>query len=175
MQKVLDSNTAMKYLSGERNTITGLVAKFADTQNLKTYTEVYNGLRLDYSGTTFVDPGTEGATMYAIRFASDETASKVVKSVRSDELGNAGWLYPYTGTGFISSALELDMTTPKPCNVLQEGTTLIPEYIARVVDDTGVALRDGAEMYIIGESGEEILYAVFDASPNRNCFVRIGE
>ncbi len=162
MQKVVDPDTAMKYLSGERTTITGSVAKFSDTQGLKTYTDVYNGLRLDYTGKNpFADPGAKGATMYAIRFTSKDTTDKVVKSVRSSELGNLEWAYPYTGTGFISSASKLDIGTTKPYSILEQGKTVIPEYVARNIDD-GVALKEGAEMYKITDSGEEILYAIFD-------------
>ena len=173
MQKVVDPDTAMKYLSGERKTITGSVAKFSDTQDLKTYTDVYNGLRLDYTGKNpFADPGTKDATMYAIRFTSDDAAEKIAKSVRSSELGNLGWKYPYTGTGFISSASKLDMGTPKPCSILEQGKTVIPEYVARNIDD-GVSLNKDAEMYKITDSGEEILYAVFDYASK--CFTRIGD
>ena len=153
MQKVVDPDTAMKYLSGERTTITGSVAKFSDTQGLKTYTDVYNGLRLDYTGKNpFADPGTKDATMYAIRFTSDDAAEKIAKSVRSSELGNLEWTYPYTGTGFISSASKLDMGTPKPCSILEPGKTVIPEYVARSIDG-GIALEIGAEMYKITDSG----------------------
>lgn len=173
MQKVVDPDTAMKYLSGERKTITGSVAKFSDTQDLKTYTDVYNGLRLDYTGKNpFADPGTKDATMYAIRFTSDDAAEKIAKSVRSSELGNLGWKYPYTGTGFISSASKLDMGTPKPCSILEQGKTVIPEYVARNIDD-GVSLNKDAEMYKITDSGEEILYAVFDYASK--CFKGIGD
>lgn len=162
MQKVVDPKIAMEYLSGERTTITGSVAKFSDTQGLKTYTDVYNGLRLDYTGENpFADPGTKDATMYAIRFTSDDASEKIAKSVRSSELGNLGWEYPYTGTGFISSASKLDIGTTKPYSILEQGKTVIPEYIARNIDD-GVALKEGAEMYKITDSGEEILYAIFD-------------
>ena len=162
MQKVVDPDTAMKYLSGERTTITGSVAKFSDTQGLKTYTDVYNGLRLDYTGKNpFADPGTKDATMYAIRFTSKDTTDKVVKSVRSSELGNLEWAYPYTGTGFISSASKLDIGTTKPYSILEQGKTVIPEYVAKNVKG-GVALKEGAEMYKITDSGEEILYAIFD-------------
>ena len=162
MQKVVDPDTAMKYLSGERTTITGSVAKFSDTQGLKTYTDVYNGLRLDYTGKNpFADPGTKDATMYAIRFTSGQTEEKIAKSVRSSELGNLEWTYPYTGTGFISSASKLDIGTTKPYSILEQGKTVIPEYVARNIDD-GVALKKGAEMYKITDSGEEILYAIFD-------------
>ena len=163
MQKVVDPDTAMKYLSGERTTITGSVAKFSDTQGLKTYTDVYNGLRLDYTGENpFADPGTKDAIMYAIRFTSDDAAEKIAKSVKSSELGNLGWKYPYTGTGFISSASKLDIGTTKPYSILEQGKTVIPEYVARSIDDIGVQLREGAEMYKITDSGEEILYAIFD-------------
>ncbi|MFR3075613.1 MAG: hypothetical protein ACLTMM_03985, partial [Lachnospiraceae bacterium] len=162
MQKVVAPKIAMEYLSGERTTITGSVAKFSDTQGLKTYTDVYNGLRLDYTGENlFDDLGTKDATMYAIRFTSDDTTEKIVKSVRSSELGNLGWEYPYTGTGFISSASKLDIGTKKPYSILEQGKTVIPEYIARSIDG-GIALEIGAEMYKITDSGEEILYAIFD-------------
>ena len=174
IQKVVDPDTAMKYLSGERTTITGSVAKFSDTQGLKTYTDVYNGLRLDYTGENpFADPGTKDATMYAIRFTSDDTTEKIVKSVKSSELGNLEWAYPYTGTGFISSASKLDIGTTKPYSILEQGKTVIPEYVARSIDDVGVQLREGAEMYKITDSGEEILYAIFDKKQKH--FKRIGD
>ena len=173
MQRVVAPKIAMEYLSGERTTITGSVAKFSDTQGLKTYTDVYNGLRLDYTGENpFADPGTKDATMYAIRFTSGQTEEKIAKSVRSSELGNLGWKYPYTGTGFISSASKLDIGTTKPYSILEQGKTVIPEYVARNIDD-GVALKKGAEMYKITDSGEEILYAIFDKEQKH--FTRIGE
>ena len=173
MQRVVAPKIAMEYLSGERTTITGSVAKFSDTQGLKTYTDVYNGLRLDYTGENlFDDLGTKDATMYAIRFTSDDTTEKIVKSVRSSELGNLGWEYPYTGTGFISSASKLDIGTKKPYSILEQGKTVIPEYVARNIDD-GVALKEGAEMYKITDSGEEILYAIFDKE--QMYFKRIGD
>ena len=173
MQKVVAPKIAMEYLSGDRTTITGSVAKFSDTQGLKTYTDVYNGLRLDYTGENpFADPGTKDATMYAIRFTSGQTEEKIAKSVRSSELGNLGWKYPYTGTGFISSASKLDIGTKKPYSILEQGKTVIPEYVARNIDD-GVALKKGAEMYKITDSGEEILYAIFDKEQKH--FTRIGE
>ena len=173
MQRVVAPKIAMEYLSGERTTITGSVAKFSDTQGLKTYTDVYNGLRLDYTGENlFDDLGTKDATMYAIRFTSDDTTEKIVKSVRSSELGNLGWEYPYTGTGFISSASKLDIGTEKPYSILEQGKTVIPEYVAKNVKG-GVSLEKGAEMYKITDSGEEILYAIFDKKQKH--FTRIGD
>ena len=93
--------------------------------------------------------------------------------VQSSELGNLGWKYPYTGTGFISSASKLDIGTKKPYSILEQGKTVIPEYIARNIDDVGVQLREGAEMYKITDSGEEILYAVFDYASK--CFKGIED
>ena len=81
--------------------------------------------------------------------------------VQRIELGNLGWEYPYTGTGFISSASKLDIGTTKPYSILEQGKTVIPEYVAKNVKG-GVALKEGAEMYKITDSGEEILYAIFD-------------
>ncbi len=141
-------------------------------QDLKTYKDTYNGLRLDYNGTTFVDPGTDNATMYAIRYTSDETSQKVVKSVRSTDLDNVSWKYPYTGTGFISSADELDLRKI-PGTVVNEGNKVIPEYYSKTIKNVGSKISDGAEMYKITESGEEILYAVYDEI--KEYFIVIGE
>ena len=92
--------------------------------------------------------------------------------VQNSELGNLGWKYPYTGTGFISSASKLDIGTPKPYSILEQGKTVIPEYVARNIDD-GVSLNKDAEMYKITDSGEEILYAVFDYASK--CFKKLGD
>ena len=172
MQKVISEETAKKYLNGIRDSITGSVAKFSDVQNLKTYTELFNGLRLDYQGTDFVIPGTENAVMYAIRFTSDETEDQVVKSVRNAVLDNAAWAYPYTGTGFISSAEILDLTNV-PGTPIKEGASLIPEYFAMAVEGEAVSLNNGAEMYKITESGDEILFAIYDKA--KSIFTKIGE
>lgn len=172
MQKVISEETAQKYLSGARDSITGSIAKLSDVQGLKTYTEVYNGLRLDYLRTDFVNPGTENATMYAIRFTSDETEDKVVKSVRNTVLDNATWAYPYTGTGFISSADSLDLTEI-PGKPIKEGDMIIPEYFAMTINNDSLPMNNGAEMYKITESGEEILYAIYDSI--KGLFIRLGE
>ena len=92
--------------------------------------------------------------------------------VQSSELGNLGWKYPYTGTGFISSASKLDIGTTKPYSILEQGKTVIPEYVARNIDD-GVVLKKGAEMYKITDNGEEVLYAIFDKKQKH--FTRIGD
>ena len=121
----------------------------------------------------FDDPGTKDATMYAIRFTSDDAAEKIAKSVRSSELGNLEWTYPYTGTGFISSASKLDIGTKKPYSILEQGKTVIPEYVAKSIDNIGVRIEKCAEMYKITDSGEEILYAVFDYASK--CFKKLGD
>ena len=177
MQKVINPNYLDSYFEVQgqySSSVSGSLAKLSDVQDLKTYTEVYNGLRLDYKGTPFVNPGTDNATMYAIRFTSDETQNNITKSVVSEALGNANWEPPYTGTGFISSAEKLDFTNFDginnfPAKTVTNGNKCIPEYIAK----NGVSLENGAEMYKITESGEEILYAVYDRTDR--CFKKIGD
>ena len=161
MQKIINPEYVESYFKqGQYSaSVSGSVAKLSDTQHLKTYKELYNGLRLDYQGTPFVNPYSGGEkTMYAIRFTTNDASENIVKSVRSVDLDNAGWASPYTGTGFISSADELKLTQGiYPGTVTAEGTQIIPEYFAKSAE-----FADGAEMYIITESGEEILYAVFN-------------
>ena len=179
LQKVVDEDTMKKYLGGEYKDVGGSIAKLSDVKDLKTYTQVYNGLRLDYYKTTFPNPGSENATMYAIRFTTDDAETMMQKSVRSDVLNNAEWKPPYTGTGFLSSADELDFSnfnpeTNYPANVISEGKQVIPEYIGiRDANGKALSLSKGAEMYKITESGEEILYAVFDTQ--NEMFRLIGE
>ena len=133
-------------------------------------------MRLDYEGTPFVKPKTDDATMYAIRFTSDKTKNNLKKSVASSALGNEDWGLPYTGNGFLSSAGELDLSNGYPGKVIKDSNKIIPEYIAPregLSNEPPLPFNDGAEMYKITESGEEILYAVYDDT--KKYFKMIGD
>ncbi|HHZ06202.1 MAG TPA: WXG100 family type VII secretion target, partial [Clostridiales bacterium] len=56
LQKVVDSSKLDSYLSRTQYStgVSGSIAKFSDVQDLKTYKDTYNALRLDYEGTPFV-------------------------------------------------------------------------------------------------------------------------
>lgn len=75
MQKVINPDYLDSYfsLSGYSDRISGSMAKFSDVQNLTSYADIYNGLRLDYTGSPFLEPGIdENSVMYAIRFTTDQ-------------------------------------------------------------------------------------------------------
>ena len=173
--KVINPEYLDSYFSPSRysDRTSGAMAELSDVQDLITYSDIYNGLRLDYEGTPFIKPGIdENAVMYAIRFTSDETEDKIVKSVRDTILDNAEWAYPYTGTGFISSADILDLTKV-PGTPTKEGNLLIPEYFVLGKGSDAAMLNNGAEMYKITEQGDEILYAIYNET--KGVFTKIGE
>jgi len=174
MQKVINPTYLDSFfeIGGDyANNVGGSVAKYSDVQDLKTYKDIYNGLRLDYDNTPFKNPYSSGEkNMFAIRFTTSDT-SMINISYKSADLGTNTFGKPYTGNGFLSAATELDLSAGYPGKVTQIGNQLIPEYYCK----GNITLNAGAEMYKITESGEEILYAIYNDSPAKKCFVKIGD
>lgn len=95
MQKVITKNDIQKYLNGVYNNVGGFVSWVEDAKHLETYQDLYHGLRLDYSKTTFfIEEGSCGV----IRFKSPNSGSAVIPSGGTYD----AWDYPFIATGFTS-------------------------------------------------------------------------
>jgi len=144
MQKVVPFDDIKKYISGEYQ-VKGFVSRAQDTKMLKTYSDYYNSLRLDYSGTKF--NLKKDKSMGVIRFKSNDSSRLNIPYTK--EMGGSTIIQPPgTGNGF---------TAAKNGNIL-------PEY---VFPDKNMSLLDGAEIYEINQYGKEILRAVYDKNLNK--------
>lgn len=118
----------------------GSVTVADDTSHLTTPQQIHDGLRLDYSGTTFAphDPGT-----HIIRFQADEVVPFAYDVPRNSDMGGTSnrydtWADPFTGNGFTKA-----------------GDDVVPEYFAQ-----DVTMREGAEMWEVLDDGSQRLVAV---------------
>jgi hypothetical protein len=148
MQKVIPEESIIKYLEGSFNSVTGYVTKVEDVKHLSTYQNVFDSLRLDYTGTKF-NP-ENGEVLGIIRFKTMESSKIIIPF--SKEFGeDTQEDYPFTGNGFTSA----------------ENNEIIPEY--KCVDY--LKITDGSELYEMTKDGEEKLIAVYNELEDR--FVKI--
>ncbi|WP_048601809.1 hypothetical protein [Rubeoparvulum massiliense] len=117
MQKVITIDQLEKYLTGEVDLeIGGYVSRAQDVIDLKTYDNIREGLRLDYTFDGGFSPFPEGGNEYAIiRFKTDT----VIEIPRTKEFNGNEKIWsneygrqPFTGNGFTKS-----------------NDTIIPEFI----------------------------------------------
>lgn len=142
MQKIIKFDDLKYYIGADNPTIGGCVAKASDVKHLDTYSEIRDGLRLDYKVKDKYPFPENGNEVYAIRFKTDDIKNVEIPDV--DYIKNKGWEveYPQTGTGFTAA---------------KDGS-LIPEYNAA----NYMKPQDGSEIYKIID-GKEELYAVYDS------------
>ena len=137
MQKAIPQRDIIKYLSGQYKEFGGFVSRASDAKHLKNFEDIYNGLRLDYSGTTFfVEEGSCGL----IRFKSTDIPSKIVipKGGTFDTYD-----YPFTSTGFTSG---------------KQGRLGIPELNLT----ERIKFSNGDEIWEVLNNGTEKLRAVYN-------------
>lgn len=119
----------------------GAVTVAGDTAHLGTPAQIYDGLRLDYSGSPF---GPDDAGTHVIRFQADMHFPAEYETPRNSVMGGNGafdsWTDPFTGNGFTKAANDV-----------------IPEYIAQ-----DVTMREGAEMWEVLDDGTQRLVAVLN-------------
>jgi hypothetical protein len=136
MQKVIPKDVIDAYLSGGYTPqVRGSVTEAKDAKHLKTFEDLYYGLRLDYPQTRFfIEDGSCGV----VRFKSTE--SNIVITPTGGTFDN--WEYPFTSTGFTSGS---------------NGRLGAPEWNLQ----RGINLDEGAEIWEIHNDGTEILKAVY--------------
>jgi len=135
MQKVIPKDEINNYLRevNPYTTIGGFVTRASDAKHLKTYDDLYFGLRLDYINDggklmNFVEDGSCGV----IRFKTESTSELFIP--REELLDNNK--YPYTGHGFTSG---------------KQGRIGVPEFKFR--NEFYAELNDGAELYEVFSDG----------------------
>ncbi|WP_131248740.1 hypothetical protein [Aquimarina atlantica] len=91
LQKVISKSDIEKYLDGTYNTVGGFITAAKDAKHLKTYEDIFYGMRLDYDGSDFkLSDGSCGIIRYKV-----ENPNLTIPQ-------GAGISYPYTGNGFTS-------------------------------------------------------------------------
>ena len=141
MQKVIPKDAINDYLRENKpyTTIGGHVTIAADAKHLRTYDDLYYGLRLDYLNDggklmNFVEDGSCGV----IRFKTSSASDFVIPG--KELLGSNG--YPYTAHGFTSG---------------NNGRLGVPEWFVGKY----VTIEDGSELWEVYSNGQEVLRAVF--------------
>lgn len=129
----------------------GFLAKVADTQDLDRYDKIFEGLRLDYKGTTeWPNEYLTSDSALAIRFkalkpeaykipfgGNDEAAASImVKGDHENDFIREVQGDPFTGNGFTKSESHI-----------------VPEYVSL----SKVDLDDGVELYEINNEGEKLI------------------
>ena len=139
LEKVIPLQDVATYMNNTYGgTVGGFVSVAADIKSLSTMSDIYYGLRLDYSGTKFLP---DGAGYAIIRFTSNNTDKlKIPYCVEMGGTNSHSW--PNTGGGFTSSTL---------------GEGGFPEYTFT----NYFAPNQGGELYEVTPLGNEILRATF--------------
>ena len=123
----------------DQSEVKGFVSVADDTSHLGTPAALHDGVRLDYPGTTFMP---DDSSVFVLRFkAKDPDAATIPYS--SEMGGKATGSPPFTGNGFT-----------------QASDDIIPEYTF----SDPVAIKEGAEIWEITDTGTERLTAVFDGT-----------
>ncbi|MEH0110210.1 hypothetical protein V6N00_10905 [Tersicoccus sp. MR15.9] len=165
--KMFDPNNKYRLSAG------GFITDARHSIRLSTPAEIHDALRLDYTGSKFLPDNSR--PVYAVRFTTDNVGGVLTPDQRLlNELAsrpgggdllpdgslrmtdgrimapghtNTDW-YPNTGHGFAGSEVQQHR--------------VMPEY--NVIDPRiqEVRLNDGAEMWELNASGEEVLVGVFD-------------
>lgn len=141
MQKVVPQGDIAKYLDGTYNKVGGYVTKAQDVKQLTNYDDIYNSLRLNYTGSAY-KPATDEC-VGVIRFKTLEVSD--MKIPYSEAMGgNTVDGAPFTGNGFTAAT----------------NGQAIPEYTC---SGKYLTLDDGAELYTVAKDGTETLAAVYDS------------
>jgi hypothetical protein len=137
MQKAIPKSDISKYLSGQYASCKGYMSTAKDSKHLKTYQDIYYGMRLDYPNTAFnLSDGSCGV----IRFkAMNANLAKPAVNLPSPDP------FPFTNHGITSASNNL---------------LGVPEW---KMNDFA-QLQDGAEIWEVFSDGSEQLRAVYNKS-----------
>ena len=142
LQKVIPLEDVALYMNNTYGgTVGGFVSSASDVKSLKTLSDVFYGLRLDYSGTKFLSGGGGYAVL---RFTSNVTGKLSIPYCK-EMGGTRTHSWPNTGGGFTSSTL---------------GNGGFPEYTF----DSYYAPNQGGELFETTPAGNEILRAQFSGT-----------
>jgi hypothetical protein len=139
IQKVIALEDVALYMNNTYGgTVGGFVSSAGDVKSLKTLSDVYYGMRLDYSGTKF---SPDGGGYAVLRFTSNVTGNLSIPYC-IEMGGTRTHAWPNTGGGFTASSL---------------GDGGFPEYTF----DSYYEPNQGGELYEVTPAGNEILRAQF--------------
>lgn len=138
LQKVIPKDDISKYLSGQYTQVRGYMTTAADAKHLNTFEDIYYGMRLDYSATSYsIADGSCGV----IRFKAINASSAYIPKSPVNG-GNIADAFPFTGHGFTSGT---------------NGRLGVPEWKM----DGWAVMKEGSELWEIDSNGGEILKAIF--------------
>lgn len=96
--KILSKNDYEKYYANGFDKLGGFVARADDVSDLKTLQDVYDGLSLNYKGTSF---SLKDDCYYVIEFTMPDSSIQMLDIPYSPKLGGTyNDAFPFTGTGF---------------------------------------------------------------------------
>lgn len=141
LQKVITLSRLGEYMDNVGGgVIGGFMTVAADTKNLVTLEEVYNGLRLDYTDSEFViDGGGYGVLRFFLEQANE---LYIPYDYNMGGVPHDSWAWPWGGGGFTTSII---------------GDGGYPEY---VIDNYYTPI-EGSELYEVTPEGREILRSTF--------------
>lgn len=143
-RKYITQQDLIKYLTGEKNTVTGFIARECDASILVDYNEIFNSFRLDYPNTDY-NPKVDNFIAY-VKFKVKEAGEiDKIEIPYSPKFGGTNTYdkAPCSGTGILNSKNGL----------------IIPEL--KVKYGEKLDLLDGAELHIQTRDGKDILIGVF--------------
>ena len=143
-RKYITQQDLIKYLNGEKNTITGFIARECDANILDNYNEIFNSFRLDYPNTDY-NPKVDNFIAY-VKFKVKEAGEiDKIEIPYSPKFGGTNTYdkAPCSGTGILNSKNGL----------------IIPELKVKYREK--IELLDGAELHIQTRDGKDILIGVF--------------
>ncbi len=139
LQKVIGMDKLEHFKQNDaKGVLNGFVAVAADVKKLRTSSDIYYGLRLDYDGTKFTPNDKE----YAVaRFYSNQTDHLRIPFCK--EMGGPDeHAWPCSGGGFTTSSL---------------GDGGFPEWFF----DVNLTPKEGSEIYVVTDKGKETLVLVY--------------
>ncbi len=139
LQKVISKSDIEKYLDGTYNTVGGFITAAKDAKHLKTYEDVFYGMRLDYE--------SEKGPVFKLSDGSCGIIRYKVKNPNLTIPQGSGLPYPYTGNGFTSG---------------NHGRLGVPE-----LESPRYTPQHGDPMLILMSDGSEKLIAKFDKDKNK--------
>lgn len=143
-RKYITQEDLIKYLLGQKNTVTGFIARDCDAKVLDEYNEIFNSFRLDYPNTDY-NPKVDNFIAY-VKFKVKEAGEiDKIEIPYSPKFGGTNTYdkAPCSGTGILNSKNGL----------------IIPELKVKYREK--IELLDGAELHIQTRDGKDILIGVF--------------
>lgn len=152
-RKIIDQASLLEYLSGERNTVGGFIARNMDSGVLTEYNEMFNSMRLDYPGTTYLPEEDNFIAYIVFKVKNKEQLSKI--EIPYSPLFEGTDVFdknPCSGTGILNA----------------KNGMIIPEFKGKYQQP--IEFADGAEIHILSRNGCDTVIAEY--SSRKKKFVR---